>query len=115
LWTLLLAVAILAMGATISGAGDVRRAHAPTAVVIALALGLSVPGVSGLGQGAISCALGALILCPLLAPGSRVAGVATAVAAVAKIEPALWFGYLAGAGRFRTVLIAAGTGLGIVI
>jgi hypothetical protein len=114
-WSLLLATAVLVTAAIVAGAGDPRRADPPIAIVIALSLGLSVPGMSGIGQGAVTVLLGLFSLAPLLARSDRLAGAATALAALAKIEPALWGAYLAGAWRVRALVVAAGTGLGIII
>jgi hypothetical protein len=115
LWIVLIAAGLVLAGATIAGAGDPRRAETPTAFVIALALGLSTPGFSGMAAGNVSPLLGVLSLAPLLATRQdALAGIAPAVGALTKIEPGLWGAYLLGAGRMRAVLAAAATGIGII-
>jgi hypothetical protein len=116
LWVALLAAGLLVTAAMIAGAGDLRRAEPPIAIVTALALGLSVPGVSGIGQGAVTSLLGLLGLAPLLLGATdRIAGLTTAAGALAKIQPGMWAAYLLGAGRMRAVLVAGGVTLAVLI
>jgi hypothetical protein len=115
-WIVLLAAGILLASAIIAGAGDLRRAETPRTIAIGLALAFSTPGLSSLSVGNVSTLLGVIALLPLLSRGrDGLTGVAMGVSAFTKIQPAIWIAYLAGKGRARPLLIAAGTGVGIVV